>query len=60
MDYVDDLLCKMLTDWLDSGWRIRRTCCSCGGNWAWLRETEKGTEKMYGCVCHNVPDSGFT
>ena len=50
---------KQLAEWHDSGWRIERTSCSCGGNWAWLKETDRGTLKMYGCVCHHIPDEKF-
>ena len=50
---------KELSGLFDDGWRIKRTSCACGGNWAWLRETEKGSMKMYGCICHHVPDKDF-
>ena len=52
-------LCKLVAEWYDQGWRIQRTSCNCGGNWAWLKKTDRGTMKMYGCVCHNVPNEKF-
>ena len=57
---LNDGLCKLLAEWYDQGWRIERTSCRCGGSWAWLKETSRGTMKMYGCICHHVPDDKFT
>ena len=50
---------KKIANLLDKGWRIERTSCACGGNWAWLRNTDRGTMKMYGCICHNEPYEEF-
>ena len=33
-------------------WVIRRTSCTCGGSWAWLRRGDSGAYEMQGCVCH--------
>lgn len=40
---------------INSGCVIWKAKCSCGGNYAWLTPTGRGTMKMYGCICHNEP-----
>ncbi len=50
---------KYIARLFNEGWRVEATSCACGGNWAWLRETNRGTLKMFGCVCHNVPYDEF-
>ena len=40
---------------LDDGCEICHTSCSCGGRFAWLTPTERGSMMMYGCICHNDP-----
>ncbi len=59
---IDEWMANRLTKLFDNGWRIERTSCSCGGNWAWLEPTDNhykitchGTHRMFGCVCHHYP-----
>ena len=40
---------------LNMGCTIVRTSCSCGGNWAWMTPTLRGSMRIYGCICHNEP-----
>lgn len=32
-------------------WRIVRTACACGGNYAWMKTENGGVWRMMGCVC---------
>ena len=41
---------------MQSGWVIEPTSCSCGGNWAWLKPRPSGAKEMCGCVCHHELD----
>ena len=52
---------ETLSKWFDEGWRIVRTSCSCGGNWAWGKNMSEDESyfKMYGCICHHIPDKDF-
>lgn len=42
--------------YMQSGWVIEPTSCSCGGHWAWLKPRPSGAQNMHGCVCHNILD----
>ncbi len=46
---------KPFKDAIDAGCVIWPTACTCGGRYAWLEPTDRGTYKMYGCICHNPP-----
>ena len=32
--------------------KVEPTSCSCGGNYAWLKQRPSGAWEMVGCVCH--------
>ena len=40
---------------IQSGCTIEPTSCGCGGRYAWLTPTGRGSHMMYGCICHNEP-----
>ena len=48
-----------LAEAYDDGWEIKATSCGCGANWAWVKHTDRGTFKMFGCVCHHEPEKDF-
>lgn len=41
-------------------WRLVRTSCTDGGQWAWVIERLSGAEEMVGCACHHIPPAEVT
>jgi hypothetical protein len=41
---------------LDEKYVIWPTSCSCGGNYAWFKQTNRGSYVCIGCVCHTSID----
>lgn len=40
-------------EYIQNGWQIHPTSCTCGGSWAWMKPRPSGAMGMVGCVCHN-------
>ena len=56
---IEKAVGEQLAEWFNDGWRIESTSCMCGGSWAWVKQTNRGTFKMFGCICHHVPNRDF-
>ena len=54
-----DIYYESINEAFNDGWRIERTSCMCGADWAWVKWTRHRTYKMFGCVCHHEPNKNF-